>query len=330
MDIAPIQNPLVLLIDDDAFTRLQLHTFLAQQRYRVVEAKNGKEGLERFIELRPDLILLDASMPVMNGFRCCAEIRTLLKEDASTVEAEIPILMITGLDDQASVDRAFEVGASDYVTKPIHWAVLRQRVQRLLRQSQLYRQLAIANQQLESANQLLQRQAFVDGLTKIANRRQFDDYLEREWWRSQREQTPISLVLCDIDSFKLYNDTYGHQAGDRCLQRVAQLINETVNRPADLAARYGGEEFAIILPNTTLIGSVQWAEGLCAGVRELAIPHMRSIVNQVVTLSCGVSSMVPDPQMTLETLIETADKMLYEAKKAGRDRVIAQDPCHRT
>lgn len=326
-------TPLVLVIDDDPLMRMQLHRFLSKQNYRVIEASNGEEGLSQFAASCPDLVLLDALMPVMDGFTCCAKIQGFLGDNIHPDgDADrTPVLMITGLDDQESVDRAFNVGASDFVTKPIHWAVLRQRVQRLIRQSQMYRQLAIANQQLEStnrqlesANQLLRKLASLDGLTQIANRRQFDEYLEREWKRSAREQTPISLIFCDVDYFKPYNDTYGHQAGDRCLQQVAKLIDETVRRPADLVARYGGEEFAVILPNTAQNGAVQLAEEICAGVRNLNIPH--TFGEGRVTVSAGVSSTIP-PMMNSDvaSLVASADQALYRAKELGRNRVISQD-----
>lgn len=182
-----------------------------------------------------------------------------------------------------------------------------------IQQSELYQQLQVANQEL-------QRLAMVDGLTQVANRRYFDDYLQQEWHRLKREQLPISLLLCDIDCFKNYNDRYGHQAGDLCLQTIALTLEQTAKRPADLVARYGGEEFAVILPNTDLEGSMHMAEEIQAAIAHLAIPHAASCINPSVTVSLGITSTVPSVDYTPEDLIAIADRALYTAKTEGRNR----------
>ena len=178
---------------------------------------------------------------------------------------------------------------------------------------------------LQKANRKLQELATMDGLTRIANRRRFDDQLAQEWRRLGREGGSLSLIMCDIDHFKLYNDTYGHQAGDDCLRTVARAISDTARRPADLAARYGGEEFAVILPNTGGEGAMQVAREIRQEVRRLKLAHRSSPVAPCVTLSLGVATAVPDPKMPPERLVAWADKALYEAKEQGRDRVIARD-----
>ncbi|HIK27622.1 MAG: PleD family two-component system response regulator [Oscillatoriaceae bacterium SKW80] len=318
INITPSTNdpPLVLIIEDDRTTRLLLRRAMEKEGYRVAEASDGEQGLANYTRLKPDIVLIDAMMPVMDGFTCCRHLQAFgggeLPE--ATIFARTPVLMITSLDDPESVDRAFEVGASDFVTKPIHWAVLRQRVRRLIQQSQLYRQL-------EAANRELQRLATLDALTKVANRRRFDEFFQREWRRMMREQAPLSLILCDVDFFKAYNDTYGHQAGDDCLQLVAAAICEAVKRPGDLVARYGGEEFAVILPRTDAIGAVVVAEEIRTKVAGLQIAHNSSTVKNFVTLSLGVACTVPSPDSSCEQLLEQADKALYEAKAGGRDRV---------
>jgi diguanylate cyclase (GGDEF)-like protein/PAS domain S-box-containing protein len=179
-----------------------------------------------------------------------------------------------------------------------------------------------AEEALQEANKELKRLASVDGLTQIANRRQFDESLEREWERMKREKGVLSLILCDIDFFKLYNDNYGHQEGDKCLHAVAQAINATIRRPADLAARYGGEEFVAILPNTHIEGALHLAEKVRQRVQELNIPHAYSKVAPNVSLSLGVSGVIPDQNMLPKELINAADVALYEAKKQGRNRAI--------
>ncbi|WP_373534873.1 diguanylate cyclase domain-containing protein [Microcoleus sp.] len=193
--------------------------------------------------------------------------------------------------------------------------------------SNLAAQLAIAikqaelYQQLQAANLKLERLATLDALTQLANRRRFDQYLDIEWRRQAREQTPLSLILCDIDSFKSYNDTYGHPGGDECLRQVASAIGRSVDRPADLVARYGGEEFAVILPNTEIQGAVRVAEHIQLTISALQLPHAGSQVSQYVTVSLGVASMVPAFESGASILIAAADRALYEAKRLGRDRI---------
>lgn len=305
----PKTSPLILLIEDEVVMRTQMRMFLQKEKYQVIEAGNGQEGIDACKRLKPDMVLLDAVMPVMDGFACCAQIQSLPKSEF------IPILMITGLGDSLSVDRAFDAGAIDYVTKPIHWPVLRQRVRRLIQQSQLLQELEVANQQLKL-------QASTDSLTQLANRRQFDHQLEQEWRRMAREQAPLSLILCDVDFFKGYNDTLGHTAGDKCLRQVAKVIQNSANRPGDLAARYGGEEFAVILSKTDQEGAIRVAEKAQARLRAMQLPHPGSAVSSHVTVSLGIATAFPHqlPDFLPEALITAADKALYEAKAAGRNR----------
>ena len=219
--------------------------------------------------------------------------------------------------------------------------------------SSLAAQLAIAikqaelYQQLQAANLKLERLATLDELTQLANRRRFDQYLDREWRRQAREQTPLSLILCDIDSFKTYNDTYGHPKGDECLRQVAQAIGKAINRPADLVARYGGEEFAVILPNTASEGAELVAEHIQLKIAALQIPHDGSQVSKCVTVSLGIATMVPvsesEASIVIDAanaaastvpaskcpasiLIDAADAALYQAKDAGRDRIQVYQP----
>lgn len=299
--------PLILIADDDKTVRVSLRRAMEQEGFQVVEAANGEDCLIAFTRLRPDLVLLDAIMPIVDGFTCCTRIHQMRGSE------RIPILMITGLEDQESVDLAFSAGAVDYVTKPIHWAVLRQRVRRLIQQVRLYGQL-------EEANHELQRLATFDGLTQVANRRHFDQYLHQEWQRTLNKQLPLSLILCDIDCFKAYNDTYGHQAGDECLRQVAQVIQKSAQRAFDLSARYGGEEFAVILPDTHLEGAAYVAQTIQRGVCELAIAHASSQVNSVITVSLGVTTIIPHSETAPDLLVMAADKALYQAKAEGRNR----------
>lgn len=184
-----------------------------------------------------------------------------------------------------------------------------------IKQAKLY-------QQLEQANQELQQLSVMDSLTKIANRRKFDEYIAQEWIRLSREKLPLSLIFCDIDHFKLYNDTYGHPAGDRCLIEVAKAISKVIKRPSDLVARYGGEEFVLVLPQTPLAGAKYLAQQIRLQVQSLKIPHLRSSVDLYVTISLGISSCIPHPDFNFEVLIATADQGLYQAKERGRNQAV--------
>ncbi|MFB2835769.1 PAS domain S-box protein [Floridanema evergladense] len=188
-------------------------------------------------------------------------------------------------------------------------------------QSELYHQVQAANEELKKL-------ATIDGLTQIANRRRFDEYLNLEWFRLRREKASLSLILFDIDYFKLYNDTYGHLAGDDCLRQVATVISAISRRSADLFARYGGEEFAVILPHTNLSGATHLAELIRQAIHKLEIPHSQSLVSDRLTVSLGVACIVPDAQLSPQDLINAADRALYTAKQQGRDRIAFTETNH--
>lgn len=181
-----------------------------------------------------------------------------------------------------------------------------------IHQSELYQQLLLANQELEKL-------ANIDGLTQIANRRQFDYSISYEWQRLRRKKSPLALIFCDVDYFKKYNDFYGHPAGDSCLKQVAQAIASVVKRPADLVARYGGEEFVILLPNTELKGAIYIAQQVQKAIAKLKISHIDG-VEKHITLSMGISSQIPTINSTFEELIKQSDKALFQAKANGRNQ----------
>jgi two-component system, cell cycle response regulator len=175
---------------------------------------------------------------------------------------------------------------------------------------------------LKNANLRLTHEINIDSLTQIANRRRFDEYIAQEWSRCDRERKYLSLLLCDVDYFKAYNDTYGHQAGDSCLHEVAKGIERAVKRPADVAFRYGGEEFAVILPHTDGEGAIKVAEEIQEQIQKLDLVHVASKISEIITLSVGVSSIIPSNQTSPHSLISAADSGLYEAKIQGRNRII--------
>ena len=301
----------ILLVDDDLVVRARVSESLAQEGFEVILAKDGNEGIMAYQEYRPDLILVDAVMPILDGFEFCEQIKQL--GDRLT-----PILMITSLDDNESIDRAFSAGATDYISKPINLSVVRQRVKNLIRQSQL-----IKNQlnELQQANQHLKLLANLDSLTQLSNRRGFDDYIQKEWERMQRIKAPLSLIMCDVDFFKNYNDRYLHPNGDKCLIKVAVAMRKTVRRSGDLVARYGGEEFAIVLPNTNVLGATSVAENVRTAIKNLQIAHEDSSVCPYVTISVGVSTIIPSQSNDFQALIHATDRALYQSKSQGRDRV---------
>ena len=183
------------------------------------------------------------------------------------------------------------------------------------------RELEQLNLKLTSVNELLRRLAVVDGLTGVANRRYFDEVIAEEWSRARRNESSIALIMADVDHFKAYNDTYGHQQGDECLKLVAGTMQSALSRAGDMLARYGGEEFAVILPSTDVAGAFEVAERILNAVSDMRLEHSGSSVADHVTISMGVSALRPDEQSSVQELIETADKNLYTAKAQGRNRV---------
>ena len=202
-----------------------------------------------------------------------------------------------------------------------HWEI--NFLQRLTTQVTIAIQQSELCCQLQVVNQKLQRLAILDGLTGVANRRYFDLVLNKEWQRLTREQQPLSLILCDIDYFKVYNDTYGHPQGDRCLQKVAKVLQKSVRRPADLVARYGGEEFGVILPNTDRQGALFVAQKMANFLANKQLPHPKSPISQGVTCSIGIATQIPKLGNSFQLIVELADRALYQAKQQGRNQIVA-------
>ena len=297
----PAEADTILVIDDSHTVRHLLGNIL-EKRYRMIMAQTGEEGLALAVEHVPDLILLDVMMPGLDGFAVCAR----LKAESRT--REIPVLFLTALSGEEDEMRALEAGGIDFIPKPISPAVLCARVRNQL--------------ELKHSQDKLRNLSLTDGLTGIANRRRFDQYLELEWQRCTRNGHPLSVVMGDVDFFKAYNDAYGHGQGDECLRQVAQVFTQALRRPGDLAARYGGEEFVCILPETDADGARIVAEQIMAGMALLDLPHSHSTVGPRVTVSVGVASAFPPYQdRTAQSVVEAADQLLYQAKANGRNRV---------
>lgn len=318
----------ILIVDDTPENINVLGNTLKNSGYGVIACTNGRQALQVCHSRHPDLVLLDIQMPEMDGFTVCRH----LKDSAMT--ADIPIIFITAKADPEDIVRGFETGAVDYITKPFNTAELLARVRTHLALKLAMetlqtreRQLAELTDQLAEANRALTALSLLDALTGIANRRQFDHALEAEWRRAKRDGVGLGLVLFDIDHFKLYNDTYGHQEGDECLKKVATALSAAIRRPSDTVARYGGEEFAMILPGADREGASMIALEAIAKVKALAIPHSASPTGPVVTITAGVSVFAPQAEPpTIETLLGEADQALYQAKKKGRNQMAFYSP----
>lgn len=309
----------ILIVDDSENVRSLLEFYLKDAGYNdIYQAESASDAfalLKTNDASRFDLILMDISLEEINGIEACQHIKSL------DCYHDTPIVMVTGRTDDTNLQLAFEAGAIDYLTKPINKVELLARIRSVLKlKNEMDKRKNIA-QKLEEANRKLKLLSSLDDLTGIANRRIFDEMLGKEWRRSLRDGKFLSLILLDIDYFKLYNDNYGHQAGDDCLKQVAKVLRDMVRRPGDLAARYGGEEFVIILSDTDSENAVKYADKIRAAVESLTLSHEYSNVSNYVTCSIGVATMIPGSNLLDKDLIEAADKALYQAKHEGRNRI---------
>jgi len=305
----------ILLVDDDPAT-IQLLGKILHEVGRLRFATSGEDALRLIHESTPDVVLLDAELPGMSGFEVCEELK------ADPALADVPVIFVTSHTDPEFEVSGFDLGAADFIAKPVSAPLVVARVKTQLRVKQLADDL--------------RRIATMDVLTGVANRRGFDESLEREWRRTRRSGEPLALLMIDIDHFKLFNDHYGHPAGDVCLRSVAQTLLGSSLRPADLVARYGGEEFVVMLPQTPRSGAEHVAHDILGAIEAMGIVHETSPTAGHVTVSIGIGCYddgspcwVPptadsrfrsdmDAHCAAKDLIQAADKALYSAKRAGR------------
>jgi len=287
------ERPIVVLADDDPSIRLMVRHVLESEEFDIVEASDGLEALKAVEKYHPALILLDAVMPGIDGFTTCQQI----KEKGHT---DIPVMMITGLDDDASVERAYEVGAIDFITKPIKWAVLKHRVKSVVAK-------VIAERKVE----LL---AYQDTLTGLPNRLLFADRLEQAVIRAERSKTSMALMLIDIDDFKLVNDSFGHDAGDKLIKAVGHLISKSLRR-ADTIARLGGDEFAVIIEG---IDSADDAISIADNLTTILEHNVRLDDQETYTSASIGIAVYPDDGKEARTLLKNADTAMFRAKENGR------------
>lgn len=322
-NMSPSTTGLILITDDDRAMRMLLKLALEQESYQVIEANNGEECLQLYEQLHPDLILLDAVMPVMDGFTCCQHLQSKITED----RAYTAILMITVLDDPVSVDQAFTAGATDYITKPINWSVLRQRVRRIINQSMQNKQIHLLTQQLNTTNQRLQKlvtSSLVDAVTNLPNYRQFEEYLQRQWKKMAEEKCSLAIILVDIDGFSDYNYVYGYELGEKRLQQIAKVINNGNTKPNTLVTRYRESIFGVILPEIDIEWAVNWGNLIRESVKGLQIINSYHCerVPQYLTVSCSVVETIPQLDVTPESLLIKVYQGLLLAKQWGGDRLI--------
>src|SRR5450830_343567 len=318
---------MVLLVDDqimvgEAIRRALMSEYDIGFHY----CSSAEEAVQVAEKTQPTVILQDLVMPGMDGLTLVRQYR------ANPLTADIPVIVLSSKEDAAVKRDAFAIGVNDYMVKLPDTLELVARIRyhsrsynNQLQRDAAYRALRESQQQLQKTNFELQRLTNTDGLTSIANRRYFDDYLNAEWKRAKRVQQEISLLLIDVDNFKLYNDNYGHVAGDQVLKSVARAMESSAVRSSDLSARFGGEEFAVILPSTDEVGAVAAGDKLREMVQALHIGHAHSATSEWLTISVGVATMIPKDEQTQSDLIRLADKRLYKAKQQGKNRVIAKD-----
>jgi two-component system cell cycle response regulator len=416
------RRPAILIVDDAPDNLGVLRAMMVRQGYQTFIATSGERAVDIAQRVKPDLILLDIVMPGIDGLEACRRLK------AHPTTARIPVIFMSARGELDDIVAGFDIGAVDYIPKPLRMQEVCARVRAQLRLSSgtrsqreqadrlrmivtsmdqgllivercgriqyanpaCDRYLGYAPEQLvgrllsdllspgdgaagdcigieelggqgtrevlirhrdgglramdltmtpmhaddglfvallhdithhKQSEDALQRAALLDPLTRIANRRHFDDFLQREWQRAIRNAQPLSLVVLDVDHFKLYNDTLGHAAGDACLQQVAQALAGLAARPTDLAARYGGEEFVLLFGETPLEHAGRMAEMLRQAVEALALPNPRSPTSPWITVSVGVATIVPTQLDGIDKLFVCADRAMYAAKAGGRNRV---------
>jgi two-component system chemotaxis family response regulator WspR len=317
----------VLLVDDQAMIGEAVRRSLVNEpgiQFRYCASPD--DALEVAGEFKPTVILQDLVMPGVDGLTLVRRYR----ESATT--RNIPVVLLSTKEDPAIKSEAFAAGASDYLIKLPDRIELIARVRHhskayihQLQRDEAYSALRESQRKLIEINQELQRLTNVDGLTGLSNRRYFNEFSAPQWKLAIRERSPIGLLMVDVDNFKKYNDTYGHLAGDEVLKDVGAAMMKSVTRPTDLPARFGGEEFVVLLPASPLESVQTVGERLRNSVEELRIPHVASTVCGHVTVSVGGAVTVPGPDDTLLALIEMADQALYEAKEAGKNRVVTRE-----
>lgn len=309
----------ILIVEDSRSNLPLLKQYVERCGATAVCAEDGEAALRIFEQENPDIILLDIASQVVTGLSVTRQVRAMEKPGDWT-----PIIFLSSTGEDDDIEKGIAAGGDDYLLRPISEIALGAKIRAMQRLVLMRTSLLSLTRKLDAANQELTRISSSDSLTGIANRRYFDEALSVEWRRARRHSNPVALLICDIDYLKLYNDTYGHTAGDECLRKVAATISRHSERPSDTVARFGGEEFAVILAETTIGGALMVAEKIRTGVAELKMAHISSPFGEV-TLSIGIASAAPGFDNPPDDLMQAATKALYRAKHEGRDRICRAD-----
>ena len=305
----------ILVVDDDKLNRVFLTKLLKNEGYKVIQAQDGYEGFKAAHDLKPDLILLDVMMPITDGIDVCKA----LKKEQNT--KDIPVIFVTARADKSDIVKGFEAGAVDFVTKPVFMPELIARVRAHLSLKFYADQLRQKNEELEEFNDLLKNLSRKDALMEIWNRGAFDIELEKLHNLSIRYERVYSLIIADIDYFKLYNDYYGHQAGDDVLKEVGRIFRSAC-RATDFIARYGGEEIVVILPETSSEQALILGRRIMKMLDEKNILHEKSPLISRVTLTMGISQLDLQDIISYKDILKNADIALYEGKNNGRNTIV--------
>ncbi len=302
----------ILLVEDSATLRYAMRNYIIEAGHTPLIAQSGEEALQMLETTPVDMIIMDVEMPGLNGFETTRLIREWLGGHW------IPIIFVTGRNEDESYREGIEAGGDDYLIKPVSAMIIKAKIRAMERITEMRDQLNHLNAELEALSQL-------DSLTQIYNRRTFNEMAQQQWLLAARQQTPMSVLMIDVDHFKLYNDHYGHPAGDTCLKKITQAIRDCLNRPFDLLGRYGGEEFIVLLPETDSLGAMRVAEAINTELERVSLRHEMSPTHRNVTVSIGGASCAHTTSYSLEDLIKRADRALYKAKHSGRNRSLVDD-----
>lgn len=318
---------MVLLVDDQVMIGEAIRRVLAKLPDMDFHyCSDPAEAIAIAKRIKPTVILQDLVMPGVDGLTLVRQYR------ANPATKDIPVIVLSTKEEPAIKSSAFAAGANDYLVKLPDNIELIARIRyhsksylNQVQRDQAYRALRYSQQQLQEKNLELLRLSNQDGLTGLSNRRYFDEYIDTQWKLAIRDQSPVSLLMIDVDNFKQYNDTYGHLAGDEVLKRVAMVMRQHFLRPTDLSARFGGEEFAVILPATPFAALQLLGENMRKGVEGLCILHKTSPVSEYITVSVGGSSMIPQSTDSFLSLIDLADEAMYEAKELGKNQIVLRN-----
>jgi len=317
----------ILIVDDLKENHLVMESVLSDPELDIIKAMSGEEALSLCIEHEFAVIFMDVQMPGMDGFEAAEILRSIEKTK------NIPIIFVTAISkEQKSIFKGYEVGAVDYLPKPIDPIVLRSKA-RIFKEMYLQRK-TIEKQVMELEERLnelikvnqekdsLESLSLQDGLTNIYNRRGLDKFFSMHWNNCLRYRLPYSVMMIDIDEFKNYNDNYGHLQGDEVIKSVASAMEKSLFRSEDLVGRYGGEEFLVVMPNVDIQGAEVVAERIMDEIRSLDIKHEFASGRGRVTVSIGVATLTPKPDIKPQELIDLADQKMYNAKRNGRNQFV--------